>query len=244
MGPRARLAFAAAAVFLTACFFDGIFGGGGTVPGANYLEPAASVPTCTEFSEFDRGETDQPSRWFQVFMWKDTAGLVRVAEEAYSRLASREGYLGELEFSLDPGVPSQAESLSFYSAIHILAGSRYRDLAEVRSLAILEGNVPLHGLIPPDNASRVGLVAPFHHGTLSLDTAWLIIDGDTGTAASGYGMIFRKNGEAALTYRFLRDSAGVDSLLWVIGETRRPCGQIYYAPEGWSPVPAWGKTST
>jgi len=67
-----------------------------------------------------------------------------------------EGYLGENEFGLDPRVPSQAESLTFYSA---------------------------------------------------------------------------------LTYRFLRDSSGADSLLWIIRETRRPCGQVYYAPEGWSSMP-------
>lgn len=232
MGPRAALAAAATAVLLSACLFDG---GGGPVPGANYLAPAASVPSCTEFSEYDGGADGQPSRWFQVFMWKDSTGEVRVAEEAYSRLATRDGYLGELGFSLDPSVPSQAESLTFYSALHILTGSRYRDLAEVKSLA--RENVPLHGLIPPDNASRVGFVAPFNYGPLALDTAWLIIDGDTGTAASGYGMVFRKNGEAALTYRFLRDSAGADSLLWIIRETRRPCGQIDYAPAGWSPLP-------
>jgi hypothetical protein len=170
-------------------------------------------------------------------MWKDTAGGVRVAEEAYSRLGTREGYLGENGFSLHPSVPSQAESLNFYSAIHILTGSRYRDLAEVRSLALPQGNVPLHGLIPPDNASRVGFVAPFNYGTLALDTAWLIIDGDTGTVASGYGMIFRKNGETALTYRFLRDSAGADSLLWINRETQRPCDPVLYAPEGWTQIP-------
>ena len=233
MGPRARLAPAVTASLLAACLFEG---GGGPIPGANYLAPAASAPSCTEFSEFDGASPDQLSRWFQVFMWKDTAGEVRVAEEAYSRLATREAYLGELGFGLDPGVPSQAESLSFYSAIHILYNSRYRDLAEVKSLA--RENVPLQGLIPPDNASRVGFVAPFNYGTLALDTAWLIIDGDTGTAALGYGMVFRKNGEAALTYRFRKDSAGVDSLLWIIRETRRPCGQIYYAPAGWSPIPS------
>jgi hypothetical protein len=234
MGPRA-LATIAVAGLLSACLFDGERKPFGPIPGANYLAPAASVPSCTEFSEFDRGEADPPSRWFQVFMWKDTAGRVRVAEEAYSRLGAREGYMGENEFSLDPRVTSRAESLTFYSALHILDNSRYRDLAEVKSLA--RENVPLRGLIPPDNASRVGFVAPFNYGTLALDTAWLIINGDTGTVASGYGMIFRENGEAALAYRFLRDSSGADSLLWIIRETRRPCGQIFYAPEGWSSMP-------
>lgn len=231
MRPRLALA-AAAAGLLAGCLSDG--GGRVPIPGANYLAPgSSSVPSCTEFTQFDwvDGAEGPLSRWLQVFMWTDTSGKVRVGEEVYNRLANSEGYQGILEFSLDPRVPSEADSLSFASALYILYHSRYRDLAEVRRAAA--ENVPLDGLIPPDNASRVGYAAPFRFGALDLDTAWLIVDGDKDNAKFGYGMIFRKNGEAALTYRFRADSAAGDSLLWVIRETGRPCGPRYYVPEGW-----------
>ncbi|MBW8887019.1 MAG: hypothetical protein JF616_04590 [Fibrobacteres bacterium] len=226
-----RLPLAAAAGLLSACFLD-TGGAPIPIPGANYLEPDSFVSTCTEFTQFESvNGVEQPGRWFQVFMWADSSGKVRVGEEVYNRLADAEGYQGILEFSLDPRVPSEADSLEFPSALYVLYHSRYRDLAEVRRSAL--ENVPLNGLIPPDGSSRVGFVAPFRNGALDLDTAWIIINSDKIDTGYGYGMIFRKNGEAALTYRFRKDSAAGDSLLWVIRETRRPCGPVYYVPDGW-----------
>jgi hypothetical protein len=237
---RLRLALAGAGALLVACLFDGARG---PVPGANYLAPGSSVSTCTEFTQFDlTGDAEQPGRWFQVFTWTDSSGTAHIGEEVYNRLADSEGYQGILDFALDPRVPSEAESLSFTSALCILYHSRYRDLAEMRRSA--RDNVPLAGLIPPDDSSRIGFVAPLRYGTLDLDTAWIIINGDTENAGYGYGMIFRKNGEAALTYRFRKDSADGDSLLWVIRETRRPCGPVNYVPDGWpeTQVPeGWAK---
>jgi hypothetical protein len=219
-----------AAAGLAACLFEG--GERPPGPGANYLAPGSSPLSCTEFTQYDtEGGVERPSRWFQVFMWTDSSGRVGVGEEIYNRLATEEAYLGALEFSLDPRVPSQAESLSFFSSLHIVYNDRYRDLAEVRSLAL--ERIPLDGLIPPDNANRIGYAAPFRYGSLDLDTAWIIINGDNDDSGSGYGMVFRKNGETALTYRFSTDTAAGDSLLWVIRETRRPCGPIHFAPKGW-----------
>ncbi len=128
-------------------------------------------------------------------------------------------------------MPSEAESLSFSSALYVLYHSRYRDLAEVRRSAL--ENVPLDGLIPPNDSSRVAFAAPFRYGALDLDTAWVIINADQAGTGYAYGMIFRKNGEAALTYRFRQDPAADDSLLWVIRETRRPCGTRFFLPQGW-----------
>lgn len=226
-----RLPLAAAAGLLSACFLD-TGGAPIPIPGANYLAPDSSLSTCTEFTQFDgAGGAERPGRWFQVFMWRDTTGGIRVAEEVYNRLADAEGYQGSLDFSLDPRVPSEADSLEFPSALYVLFHSRYRDLNEVRRSAL--ENVPLDGLFPPDDSSRVGFAAPFRYGALNLDTAWVIINADQADTGYAYGMIFRKNGEAALTYRFRKDPAAGDSLLWVIRETQRPCGTRYYVPEGW-----------
>jgi hypothetical protein len=228
----ARLWAAGVSVCLSASLFACLSGGELPAQGANYLAPGSPIRSCTEFTQFDFvGGVEQLSRWFQVFTWTDVSGKARFAEEVYNRLGTAEGYQGSLEFTLDPRVPSEAESLAFSSALYILYDSRYRDLAEVRRSA--RDSVPLKGLIPPDDSNRIGFAAPFRYGTLELDTAWIIIRADKADSGYAYGMIFRKNGEAALTYRFRKDPAAGDSLQWVIRETRRPCDTLYHEPPDW-----------